>query len=143
MVDCEQRNFQDSVDYCTNRGCTISSFHSDDDINSVVEKVTCTAYIGATSDGNGKWSYIDTTEWWAYSQNDGLEGIRETKIVWDNGGTPPGWHDWGTGDDLHGVICQQCQGNDIQDTKYRFRCFEIGELYCKKIIKLILIIFTI
>ena len=122
VVDCEKRNFQDSVDYCTNRGCTISSFHSDDDINSVVEKVTCKAYIGATSDGNGKWSYIDTTEWWAYSQNDGLEGISETKIVWNDDGT--GWHDWGTGDDLHGVICQQCQGNDIQDTKHRFRCFK-------------------
>ena len=108
IVDCEKRNFQDSIDYCTSRGCTISSFHSDDDINSVKDRVTCKAYIGATSDGNGKWSYIDGTEWWAYSQNDGLAGIGETKIVWNDDGT--GWHDWKTGEDPQGVICQQCQG---------------------------------
>ena len=57
---------------------------------------------------NGKWSYIDGTEWWAYSQNDGLTGTDETKIVWNNDGT--GWHDWLTGEDPQGVICQQCQG---------------------------------
>ena len=108
VVDCEQRNFQDSIDYCTNRGCTIASFHSDDDINSVKDRIACKAYVGATSDGNGHWSYIDGTEWWAYSQNDGLEGKGETKIVWNDDGT--GWHDWGTGDATHGVICQQCQG---------------------------------
>ena len=108
IVDCEKRNFQDSMDYCTSRGCTISSFHSDDDINSVKDRITCKAYIGATSDGNGKWSYIDGTEWWAYSQNDGLAGIDETKIVWNDDGT--GWHDWKTGEDPQGVICQQCQG---------------------------------
>ena len=87
VVDCEQRNFQDSIDYCTNRGYTVSSFHSDEDINSVKDHVTCKAYIGATSDGNGGWSYIDNTEWWAYSQNDGLAGIHEDKIVWSDDGT--------------------------------------------------------
>ena len=102
------RNFQDSIDYCTSRGCTISSFHSDDDINSVKDRKTCSAYIGATSGGNGHQSYIDGTEWWQYSKNDGLTGVRETKIVWAGDGR---WHDWHTGDALHGVICQQCQGN--------------------------------
>ena len=112
-MDCEQRNFQDSIDYCTSLGFTISSFHSDDDINSVAESVTCTAYIGATSDGNGNWRYIDGTEWWAYSKNDGLVGIDETKIVWRDDGT--GWHDWKTGDALNGVICEQYSRGNAPD----------------------------
>ena len=113
IVDCQKRNFQDSIDYCTSRGCTIASFHSDVDINSVKDRLTCKAYIGATSDGNGHWSYVDGTEWWQYSQNDGLAGVFESKIVWTNDRNDlfSGWHDWQNGEDLQGVICQQCQGN--------------------------------
>ena len=108
FVNCEKRNFQDSIDYCTSRGCTIASFHSDNDIDSVKDRITCKAYIGATSDGNGHWRYIDGTEWWPNSQIYGLAGVHETKIVWNDDGT--GWHDWGTGDALQGVICQKCLG---------------------------------
>ena len=108
-MDCVKRNFQDSVNSCTNRGCTIASFHSDEDVDSVKSIVPCNVYIGAASDGKGNWSYIDGSEWWAYSKNDNLAGVRETKIVMDclKGCE---WHDWGTGDELLGVICQQCPG---------------------------------
>ena len=104
MVDCTERNFLDSVDYCTANGGTIASFQSDVDVNEAKDKVTCNVYIGATSDGNGNWKWIDNSPWWAYENNDGLPGTTETKIVWravDNK-----WNDWGTGADLMGVICK-------------------------------------
>ena len=88
----------------------IASFHSDQDFNDAKEKVKCNVYVGATSDGKGNWKWLDGSKWWAYSNNDGLEGTRETCLVWravDNK-----WNDWGTGDDLVGVICKNQGGND-------------------------------
>merc|ERR1711962_457271 len=112
-VDCTKRNFQASVDYCKSKGWTIASFQSDQDLNDAKEKVKkgrCNVYVGATSDGKGNWKWLDGSKWWAYSNNDGLEGTRETCLVWravDNK-----WNDWGTGDDLVGVICKNQGGND-------------------------------
>ena len=104
MVDCTERNFLDSVDYCTANGGTIASFQSDDDINEAKDKVTCNVYIGATSDGNGNWEWIDGSPWWAHTNNDGLAGTTETKIIW----TPIDhkWNDFGTGAVTVGVICK-------------------------------------
>ena len=104
-VDCRERNYQDSLNYCLNNGWTIASFQSDVDINKAKDKVTCNVYIGATSDGNGNWEWIDSSPWWAHTTHDGLSGTTETKIVvradlkWE-------WDDWGTGADLMGVICK-------------------------------------
>jgi len=109
-VDCTKRNFQASQDYCKSKGMVIASFHSDQDFNDAKEKIKCNVYVGATSDGKGNWKWLDGSKWWAYSNNDGLEGTRETCLVWravDNK-----WNDWGTGDDLVGVICQNQGGHD-------------------------------
>ena len=103
-VDCTERNFQDSLDYCSSNGWTIASFQSDQDFNDAKDKVTCNVYVGATSDGNGNWKWIDNSNWWAYPNNDGLPGTTETKIVWR--AVDHKWNDWGTGDDLVGVICK-------------------------------------
>ena len=111
IVDCTKRNFQDSVDYCISKGWKIASFQSDDDVIEVKGNVKCDAYLGAISDGNGKWEWIDNSPWWAYANSDGLPGIRETKIVWravDNK-----WNDWGTGAALKGVICKNA-GNFLK-----------------------------
>merc|ERR1711962_824698 len=113
IVDCTKRNFQASQDYCKSKGWTIASFQSDQDFNDAKEKVKkgrCNVYVGATSDGKGNWKWLDGSKWWTYSNNDGLEGTRETCLVWravDNK-----WNDWGTGDDLVGVICKNQGGND-------------------------------
>ena len=104
IVDCTERNFQDSVDYCTTNGWAIASFQSDVDFNEAKGKVTCNVYIGATSDGNGNWEWIDNLPWWAYANNDGLPGTTETKIVYRP--VDDKWNDWGTGADLMGVICK-------------------------------------
>jgi len=109
-VDCTKRNFQASQDYCKSKGMIIASFHSDQDFNDAKEKVKCNVYVGATSDGKGNWKWLDGSKWWAYSNNDGLSGTRETCLVWravDNK-----WNDWGTGDDLVGVICMNQGGHD-------------------------------
>ena len=68
--------------------------------------IKCTAYIGASSDGKGNWRYVDGSNWWSYSNNDGLAGTSETKLAV---GTNGRWNDWGTGDSLLGVVCQ-CKG---------------------------------
>ena len=103
-VDCTERNYQDSLNYCLNNGWTIASFQSDVDINKAKDKVTCNVYIGANSDGNGNWVWNDASPWWAYANNDGLNGTTETKIVWRASDNK--WNDWGKGDELAGVICK-------------------------------------
>ena len=94
----------ESVDYCSSNGWTIASFQSDVDFNEAKAKVTCNVYIGATSDGNGNWEWVDGSPWWAYTNNDGLTGTTETKIMW----TPIDhkWIDLGTGAEKLGVICK-------------------------------------
>jgi len=104
VVDCTKRNFQDSANFCKTNGWTMATFQSDTDVDVAKDKVKCNVYVGATSDGKGNWEWIDSSPWWAYGNNDGLDGTIETKIVWravDNK-----WNDWGTGDDLMGVICK-------------------------------------
>ena len=109
MVDCTKRNFEESKDHCKKINCVISSFHSDDDIKRVKDKIKCSAYIGATSDGNGNWRYVDGSSWWSYSKNDGLAGTKETKVAWHTDGK---WHDWATGDRRLGVVCG-CEGRNF------------------------------
>ena len=106
-MDCTKRNFQESVNYCKDKGSTIASFHSNEDIKKgkdVLQSSSCRqAYIGAISDGSGNWRWLDDSDWWEYRQNDGLAGTSETKIVWDSDGK---WNDWGTGAAKMGVICK-------------------------------------
>ena len=129
IVDCNGRTFEDSVAYCESIGYQIASFHSDDDINKVKNgndftRTTCHGqpwsqyggstgglYIGATSDANGNWEWLDGSDWWLYSQNDGLRGVHETKAVWWGGDGK--WHDWRHGEVLHGVICQRPSGKTV------------------------------
>ena len=82
----------------------MATFQSDTDVDVAKDKVKCNVYVGATSDGKGNWEWIDSSPWWAYRNNDGLDGIIETKIVWRAADNK--WNDWGTGDDLMGVICK-------------------------------------
>ena len=94
----------DSTNFCASNGWKIASFHSEEDINGVKDKVSCNAYIGATSDGNGNWEWIDNSNWWEYGNSDGLQGETETKIVWQS--YDKSWSDWGIGEDEMGVICK-------------------------------------
>ena len=104
IVDCAERNFQDSINFCRHNGWTIASFQSEEEVDGVRGKVGCDAYIGAISDGYGNWKWIDDSPWWANEYNDGLEGKTETKIVWRASDNK--WNDWGIGNDLEGVICK-------------------------------------
>ena len=112
VVDCHRRTFDESVKFCKSVGHTIASFHSEEDINEAKEGLAdmdyCWpdygAYIGATSDGNGNWKWMDNTDWWKYNENDGLVGTYETKIIWK---ADRKWHDSGTGQLKTGVICQK------------------------------------
>ena len=94
----------ESVDYCSNNGWTIASFQSVVEFHEAHGKVTCDVYVGATSDGNGNWKWIDNSPWWAHPNNDGLSGMTETKIVWLDANNK--WNDFGTGDRRFGVICK-------------------------------------
>ena len=80
----------------------MAKFQSDTDVDVAKDKVECNVYVGATSDEKGNWEWIDSSPWWAYDNNDGLEVILETKIVWRAANNK--WNDWGRGDDLMGVI---------------------------------------
>ena len=111
IVNCTSRTFDESVKYCKSIGHVIASFHSDEDINEIKDELAskgyCSnvgAYIGATSDGNGNWKWMDRSAWWKYNENDGLVGSHETKIIWRNDGK---WHDFHTGHTEAGVICQK------------------------------------
>ena len=43
-------------------------------------------------------------------QNDGIEGVSETRIAFLTTGS---WDDWDTGSDLHGVVCRLSTGVQI------------------------------
>ena len=105
MVDCEQRNYWDSVDFCASQGMTIASIHNQEDndlIWGMLQDQGCYAYIGAESYGTGEWSWNDGTPWdYVSPLNDGINGVGEHHIAFQTNGE---WHDWGTGDSLHGVV---------------------------------------
>ena len=86
------------------KGWTIASFQSEEDFNEAKGKINCDVYIGATSDGNGNWKWIDDSTWWAHANSDGLKGKKETKIVVRKSDLK--WNDWSNGDILKGVICK-------------------------------------
>ena len=123
IVDCTKRTFQDSVDFCAQKGYTIASFHSEHDIinaktNAWRAKGSCNSvYIGGTSDGAGNWKWLDNSVWWRHDKSsDGLTGISETKLYWtydDN------WNDV-SGTAEMGVICQKDEG-----TLVRFQFIQI------------------
>ena len=123
IVDCTKRTFQDSVDFCSKKGYTIASFHSEHDIinaktNAWRAKGSCNSvYIGGTSDGAGNWKWLDNSVWWRHDKtSDGLTGISETKLYWtynDN------WNDV-SGTAEMGVICQKDEG-----TLVRFQFIQI------------------
>ena len=81
------------MEFCTSNGWNMASFQSDTDINNAKEKIKCNVYLGATSDGNGNWEWVDNSPWWAYNRNDGLRGETETKMVWRSNNKQ--WNDWG------------------------------------------------
>jgi len=103
--DCTQRSYAESVAHCASIGKKIASFHSQEEFDAVLidGKLTCNVYIGGQSDGAGNWGWEDGSEWWAASWNDGLKGTKETKLVVLKKGK---WVDWGQGQSLQGVICQ-------------------------------------
>eukprot|EP00492_Amphilonche_elongata_P004475 TRINITY_DN4855_c0_g1_i1.p1 TRINITY_DN4855_c0_g1~~TRINITY_DN4855_c0_g1_i1.p1 ORF type:complete len:292 (+),score=47.32 TRINITY_DN4855_c0_g1_i1:182-1057(+) len=66
-TECKpKRNFEDSIAYCESIGKKIASIHSPDEFESHLNnkgKLDCKKYIGASSDGDGNWHWIDGTEW--------------------------------------------------------------------------------
>ena len=105
VVDCTQRNYQNSVDYCESSGGSIASIH-DEEANEVVlgqlQTLSCHAYIGAESDGAGNWVWNDGSAWEYVNPSNDLIGVAETRIAFLDSGQ---WHDWGTGSHKHGVVC--------------------------------------
>merc|ERR1719189_3347386 len=88
----------------------MATFHSNADVAKVVDRVACTAYIGAMKDlGADKWHFTDGSPFWKYAENDGLNnkhgGKTEDKIAWHV--KDKKWHDWADGSAKLGVICQQ------------------------------------
>jgi len=107
-VECgTMRNFADSKAYCESQGKEMASFHSDADVDQVkAQGVSCVAYMGAESDGQGNWSWLDGSNWWMSGSNDGMLGTLETKGAFD-GVTDIVFHDWTNGEGELGVICQK------------------------------------
>merc|ERR1719447_156095 len=105
VEDCTKRSYAESVAHCASIGKKIASFHSQEEFDAVLidGKLTCNVYIGGQSDGAGNWSWEDGSEWWAPAWTDGLKGTKETTLVVVKKGK---WVDWGQGQALMGVICQ-------------------------------------
>ena len=102
--DGTKRNYADQVKYCKSQGGNAASIHNDAENNAVIKLVKQTAFLGAESDGKGKWKWADGSKWWqpAKTQHDGIVGTGETKIALN---TDKKWHDWGKGSDKLSVVC--------------------------------------
>ena len=110
MVNCDQRNYAESVAYCADQGMLIASIHSDEEYQTVWDMLECNVYIGAESYGTGEWSWSDGSDWDYVAPNtDGITGVGEHHIAMLTDGV---WHDWGTGDSLHGVLCRETSGEE-------------------------------
>ncbi|CAE7590660.1 unnamed protein product [Symbiodinium natans] len=106
----QERSYNDSVTYCRLLGSVIASIHSETENAAVTAMIPVgvgkSAYIGAESNGEGVWSWHDGTEWWQPLVHAGLDGWSETRVVInDKARDDQKWHDWQTGEDLHGVLC--------------------------------------
>ena len=90
--------------YCKSQGGNTASIHNNAENNAAIKLAKQTAFIGAESDGKGKWKWTDGSKWWqpAKTQHDGIVGTGETKIALN---TDKKWHDWGKGSDKLSVIC--------------------------------------
>lgn len=106
FFDPTPRVYDQSVAYCHSQGGVIASIHSAEE-QADVERITeGVAYLGATSDGQGKWSWEDGTPFdYVHSFSDGIPGTRETRLVirMDQYGK---WNDWSTGGVRFGVVCR-------------------------------------
>lgn len=105
VTNCVERTFEESVDYCSSIGMRLASFHSEEEFEQILskKKLPCNAYIGATSDGSGGWSWLDGSDWWQYHLNDGLNGVYQTKLVVTKSAR---WSDW-SGTSKQGAICME------------------------------------
>ena len=113
MYNSVKRRYAQSVSYCKSQGGNIASIHNDAENNVVMDLAKQNAFLGAESDGKGKWKWNDGTPWWqpASDKHDGLEGISETRIVMKS--TDKKWHDWGKGYDKMAVVCSKDQEHGI------------------------------
>ena len=103
--DETKRKYVDSVNYCQSLGSNIASIRNDKENDVISNLIKTVAYIGAESDGKGKWKWNDGTAWWqpAATKHDGIKGTDETKIAFKPGDKK--WHDWEIGADNLGVVC--------------------------------------
>ena len=108
MYDGTTRNYADSASYCISQGGRLASIHNDAENEAVINLVKKTAYIGAESDGKGKWKWADGTTWWqpASGKTDGIRGTSETRIAIH---TDDKWHDWFAGAATLSVVCAKAK----------------------------------
>jgi len=111
VVDCAaQRSYAESVAWCKSQGMAIASIHNQQDNDKIRKLLKCRAYLGAESDGRGKWKWHDGTSWdFLPAAHDGLAGKTETKAVFNTDGR---WHDWAKGASRFGVVCQKIKNAD-------------------------------
>ena len=90
--------------YCKAQKGNIASVHNNEENDALIKLAKATAFLGAESDGKGKWKWNDGSNWWqpAGTQHDGIVGKGETKIALN---TDKKWHDWGVGADKLSVLC--------------------------------------
>ena len=91
--------------YCKAQKGNIASVHNNQENDALIKLAKATAFLGAESDGKGKWKWNDGTAWWqpAATKHDGIKGTDETKIAFNPGDKK--WHDWEIGADNLGVVC--------------------------------------
>ena len=112
------RTYSDAVKYCQSLDANIASIHSNEENDALFKVIKGITWIGAESDGKGKWRWNDGTEWWQPSggRTDGIRGTSETKIALVNGDRK--WHDWGRGTAKNGVMCAKVMTSNIVMSKY-------------------------
>ena len=120
------RTYNESVALCEGLGAVIASIHSEEENDAVVALIPTlcskTAYIGAESDGQGRWSWHDGTAWWLPEKHSDLPGTTETRVVVNcpSSGNDGLWHDSGTGSDLHGVVCVAAANTSVRPVEVNY-----------------------
>lgn len=103
IYDKALRTFTESVLYCHTLGTRIASIHSTAEQLNVEAIAATAAYLGATSNANGIWTWLDGTEWDYVEDASTTAGVERAVLSMGPDGN------WSTrrGDEKLAVVCRE------------------------------------
>ena len=121
------RTYAEATALCAELGATVASIHSKEENEAVKRLLQSPSYLGGFKPWAGAdWRWDDGS---AYDYTpDGHQfddyGGYESRLVFSDCLYGRGWHDWGTGDEVDGVVCRRA---DVCTAPWREKVHDLRE----------------